>query len=546
MALKILDQFISEEQLGKLHVGNFLGWNANKGNEIFSTATAYPDDTYKLTSLNAASKSVGKPNALHALDQSFDTELQPHGYNVSKANIERIRSRNPNLLGSEALDQVLPTPGTLPPASGPSVATANATKVTLSPEKMSFIETLKAEKAATEKSAREALPATKKSIEESGYLYHYAPREARGSIVSGGFDVSKARTAVGDIVVEASEFATHVPENSMYFYTRPEDAPSSGTIFGTGETGQRPDLYRTKIEPGMLDDMVVDPRLPVRDGVGSAVIVPSKTGKFEAELIGENAKFGIRGDNISPATYDPIHAASSVATDNATKVTPLADEYDTGTVAAKIAAGEPVTAPPPVSPSPKPVAAISQRRLEALEKMAEYGPEREAAIARAKLEQIKAGQSTTPPPPRGPTIGTPTNVTTGASAQGPRAGKPVQPTGAAVVDTTLMSDAEKATMSGVKGGDGISVVDPGLGAKIKSNPGLTAREAMGTIGKEIKTFTKAQGKVNRKIAGQELSSAVAAGFKQSKNLRLLGLGALVGVGYGASRAIHRENEDLQS
>ena len=56
----------------------------------------------------------------------------------------------------------------------------------------------------------------------------------------------------------------------------------------------------------MLDDMVVDPRLPLRDGVGSAVIVPSKTGKFQAELIGQNAEFGIRGDNISPATYDPI------------------------------------------------------------------------------------------------------------------------------------------------------------------------------------------------------------------------------------------------
>jgi len=189
--------------------------------------------------------------------------------------------------------------------------------------------------------------------------------------------------------------------------------------------------------------------------------------------------------------------------------------------------------------------AVSQRRLEALEKMAEYGPEREAAFAWAKLEQIRAGQSAAPPPPRGPTVGTPASVTTGASAQGPRAGKPVQPTGAAVVDTTLMSDAEKATMSAVKGGDGITVVDPGLGAKIKSNPGLSAREAMGTIGKEIKTFTKTQGRVNRKIAGKELSSAVAAGFKESKNLRLLGLGALVGVGYGASRIINRNNEDLQ-
>jgi hypothetical protein len=207
--------------------------------------------------------------------------------------------------------------------------------------------------------------------------------------------------------------------------------------------------------------------------------------------------------------------------------------------------GTPV--PPPASPSPKPVAAISQRRLEALEEMAQNGTEHEAAAARLKLEQIRAGQGAAPPPPpRGPTIGTPTNVTTGASAQGPRAGKPIEPAGAARVDTTLIGDAEKATMSGVKGGEGISVVDAGLGATIKSNPGLTAREAIGTIGKEIKTFTKAQGKVDRKIAGHELSSAVAAGFKESKNLRLLGLGALVGVGYGASRVMHRNNNsDLQ-
>jgi hypothetical protein len=109
---------------------NDKGWNANKGHEIFSAATAYPDDTYKISKLNGLSKAIGKPDALHALDQSLEAELQPHGYNVSKANIERIRSRNPNLLGSEALDQVLPIPGTPPLTSGPSVSTANATKVT--------------------------------------------------------------------------------------------------------------------------------------------------------------------------------------------------------------------------------------------------------------------------------------------------------------------------------------------------------------------------------------------------------------------------------
>jgi hypothetical protein len=252
------------------------------------------------------------------------TEALKDGRELSPFNREMHRSRDIGLTMREAS---LAAP---PVSAAPSMADLKAAGVKvpeaipptstadLSTEKMSFIETLKAEKAATEETARKAIPATRQSIEESGYLYHYAPREARESIVSGGFDVSKARTAVSDIAGAGSEFATHVPDNSMYFYTNPNDAPSAGTIFGTGETGQRPDLYRVKVEPGMLDDMAVDPRLPVRDGIGSAVIVPSKTGKFQAELIGENAQFGIRGENISPATHDPIRSTPAAPTASAT------------------------------------------------------------------------------------------------------------------------------------------------------------------------------------------------------------------------------------
>jgi hypothetical protein len=54
------------------------------------------------------------------------------------------------------------------------------------------------------------------------------------------------------------------------------------------------------------------------------------------------------GSAVDPSP-DPIHPASSVATDNATKVTPLADEYDTGATAAKVASGKPVVTPPPSS-----------------------------------------------------------------------------------------------------------------------------------------------------------------------------------------------------
>lgn len=84
---------------------NDKGWNANKGHQIFSEATAYTDDTYPITRLNNVSKYVGKPNASHLLEQSLEAELKPYGYGVSKANIQRIKSGNPNLLGSSAVSQ---------------------------------------------------------------------------------------------------------------------------------------------------------------------------------------------------------------------------------------------------------------------------------------------------------------------------------------------------------------------------------------------------------------------------------------------------------
>jgi hypothetical protein len=93
---------------------NDKGWNANKGSEIFSAATAYPDDTYPVSRLNGVTKVIGQPNAAHALEQSLESELQPHGYNLSKANIERIRSGNPNILGSEALGRIPQTPPAVP------------------------------------------------------------------------------------------------------------------------------------------------------------------------------------------------------------------------------------------------------------------------------------------------------------------------------------------------------------------------------------------------------------------------------------------------
>jgi hypothetical protein len=44
----------------------------------------------------------------------------------------------------------------------------------------------------------------------------------------------------------------------------------------------------------MLDDMVVDYKLPIRPDAASAVIVTNKSGAFKPELIGEDANFGNR------------------------------------------------------------------------------------------------------------------------------------------------------------------------------------------------------------------------------------------------------------
>jgi hypothetical protein len=193
----------------------------------------------------------------------------------------------------------------------PSSVEANIPK-NLTPQQQAFIDSMKAEKAANEAFAVESLGKTKQAVEESGYLYHYAPRDARDSILSGGLQTSRARTAVADVSGAFSEFSTHVPDNSMYFFTNPNDAPSAGIIFGYEGSRELPDLYRVKATPEMLEGMIVDPRLAIRDGVASAVIVPSKSGSFAAELIGENAKFAMPARNadpelaISPATYDKV------------------------------------------------------------------------------------------------------------------------------------------------------------------------------------------------------------------------------------------------
>ena len=150
-----------------------------------------------------------------------------------------------------------------------------------------FLETARQEKLATDALAQAATSQTMKSVEEHGYLYHYAPKDARESILKEGMRPSQARTAINDVTGPMAHFATHVPENSLYFFTDPNYAPSAEQLFDGG----RPDMYRVKIEPGMLDNMAVDPRVPIVGGRGSAVILPIKGDSIFAELFAVDVEF---------------------------------------------------------------------------------------------------------------------------------------------------------------------------------------------------------------------------------------------------------------
>lgn len=299
---------------------NDAGWNANMGGSIFMDQTIYSDSD-NIRSLSGATelqKSVSRglrPSDTvdqRILTSSIYDQIVSKSKYVTGAGDAVRQTQTP----SPATTVTTPTTDDLKKAIGGNnlgTPTVSPAKPKVNPTAQKLIDTTKAELEYEKKVAIEALPSTRKAIEESGYLYHYAPREARDSILSGGLKPSQARTAIYD-VLSMREDSSHVPKNSIYFFTDPDYAPSAEIIFGATEEGKRPDLYRVKIEPGMLDDMVVDPRLPVlakpgyeTTGIASAVIVPSKTDSFKAELIGERAVF----DEFSGvAKYTPINQPS--------------------------------------------------------------------------------------------------------------------------------------------------------------------------------------------------------------------------------------------
>jgi hypothetical protein len=354
-----------------------------------------------------------------------------------------------------------------------------------------------------QESSLAATDVTRKSIEDHGYLYHYAPRQHRESILSEGLMTSKARTAAADAALPGISKGA-IPSGGMYFFTNPEDAPSAVHVVSGGVQGldkQGADLYRVKIEPGMLDDMVVDWKLPIRPDAASAVIATNKSGAFKPELIGEDAKFGRRDVEYKPVVSAP--PADSVAKTSATKVIPIADEYDTGATAAKVASGEPIVAPPPVTSTTVP--------------------------------PVSAPPKTAPSTSKGPKVGAPTS-----------AKKTPGPHGVAIAPPTVPPPAPP----GPSAPPGPPTTSPtGPTAKIVNNVqgnNLTAREAIRGISQDIKAVRKPGQRLMSAQGSKSMAEAVTQGIKGSRNLKMLAVGSALGLGgYTANRLAGRgDTSDL--
>lgn len=200
-------------------------------------------------------------------------------------------------------------------------------------------------------------------------------------------------------------------------------------------------------------------------------------------------------NKVVPIEEAEASAAKEVSDHNATKVTPLAEEYDTGATAAKVAEGKPVAPTPPPRKGP---ADISRPVPEAKTKPTPHGT------------KVK---------PSGPTIDT----------------------------LSDLSAEEKLVMSGLEEG---SPMTSKMGAKIvteTADADMRAMQALREMGGKMTAFREGGGKLLSSEGGRALSEAVTQGIKGSKNLRLAALGTAVGLGaYGASRFQHRRsNSDLQ-
>jgi hypothetical protein len=222
-------------------------------------------------------------------------------------------------------------------------------------------------------------------------------------------------------------------------------------------------------------------------------------GQEYADIYDEGIKFGEQ--NRYSVQMSDLPSAATVAEDNATRSVPLADEYDTGTTAERVAAGETLDEPPPVR---------STRKR--------------------------------------PTIGTKVDdATTAPSPDGPRVGRTPPPSGVSdIEDLVDLTDDQKRNMANLTNTP--TAPNTNAAAKITSNiddVDMTARQAITQIGDQINNLRRTK-KILSNDGARGVAEAVTKGIKGSKNLRLAALGTAVGIGgYAASRMQHRnDNSDL--
>jgi hypothetical protein len=119
--------------------------------------------------------------------------------------------------------------------------------------------------------------------ESSGYLYHYAPREARESLLKYGFNAEKKINFQYGVQQELKDRA--------FFYSHPYHTQAShdlwGSTFGSEFRSNEMDLYRIKVNSNMIADMKIDPNIDFRKG---ETIANLKSGLEIGEITDLNLK----------------------------------------------------------------------------------------------------------------------------------------------------------------------------------------------------------------------------------------------------------------
>lgn len=279
-------------------------------------------------------------------------------------------------------------------------------------------------------------------------------------------------------------------------------------VFGNYDAMSDQDLLDAyeKAKIGLEEQYRIDP-----DGKALLGTAKKNVQGIEDQL----AKRGLKTDGISADTGSGVTSSKTTKNINANKKIPLVEEYDTGNTAAKVAGNETVDGSGPGTVQPP--KQVSQRRIDALEAMAESGTDAEKEVARKKLEEIRGRQpggrisvgtpvdgATTTPSPKGTTPSSPRVTPSGTTTSGPRPTINVQPEvsppgqAMARISKTAADDAAEAAVD-----------------VTKNLAGSTARKGAGELGELSRLITKGPG------------GAIAAG--------IVGAGVLFGIGMNNSK-----------